>query len=160
MSTLIWAGLRSIPEIVNSRLVVLVLRSLIICPNFPKFFKTYHWEYWINFLPLCGVFLLPPFFWVLTVFHLISCAWVRRSCAPLLLSASSVFPPRFSSLTLSAFWCGAFTRPLLYWARSYHRFSLDEASHLIPYLKLIINLNAPTLYNPHSLLRFLVIRLS
>lgn len=37
MRTLIWAGLRSIPEMVNSRFVLLVFRSLIICPNLPKF---------------------------------------------------------------------------------------------------------------------------
>ena len=35
INTLIWAGLKSIPEVVNSRLVVLVLRSLIMCPNLP-----------------------------------------------------------------------------------------------------------------------------
>ncbi len=36
MSTLIWAGRRSIPETVNSRFVVFVFRSLIMCPNFPE----------------------------------------------------------------------------------------------------------------------------
>lgn len=35
MSTLIWAGLRSMPEVVNYKFVVFVFRSLIICPNFP-----------------------------------------------------------------------------------------------------------------------------
>ena len=39
--TLICAGLRSIPEVVNSRLVVFVLRSLIMCPNLPELLMRY-----------------------------------------------------------------------------------------------------------------------
>ena len=35
MSTFIWAGLKSIPEVVNSKLVVFVFKSLIMCPNLP-----------------------------------------------------------------------------------------------------------------------------
>jgi hypothetical protein len=35
ISTLIWAGLRSIPDVVNSRLLVFVFRSLIMWPNLP-----------------------------------------------------------------------------------------------------------------------------
>ena len=36
MRTFIWVGLRSSPEMANSRLVVLVLRSLIMWPNLPE----------------------------------------------------------------------------------------------------------------------------
>lgn len=35
IKTLICAGLKSIPEVVNSKFVVFVFKSLIMCPNFP-----------------------------------------------------------------------------------------------------------------------------
>lgn len=45
IKTLIWAGLKSMPEVVNYRLVVFVFRSLIMCPKRPLNVFDYYYSY-------------------------------------------------------------------------------------------------------------------
>ena len=131
-STLTWAGRRSIPEIVNSRFVVFVFKSLIICPNFPTLLKIYHWECLTHFIPPFFAFLPLLFFWATISSHPLSFASVMHFSFPVPLWACALsltcfaFPPTlllFVYAFLEHEWC---------WVRWRCRFFLVASFRLNP----------------------------
>lgn len=141
MSTLICAGRRSMPEMVNSRFVVFVLRSLIMCPKRPEWEGGYHWGY-LTLIKFVFLFSLPLQCVLIQVFaHQVLVFWGFRIFDLILLSRDVVSPQGCVVQVTSAFFDDAFREHGLCWAIWHCRPSLDErlSSDPLWYLKLNIN---------------------